>query len=294
MDKDEDILISDFIPFSRARDSDGWRWRTETAVNENESKDKGIKIKRSSGVNSRTFHRDPIGALPSATSSIRISGTGSDTCEYEYGGNINTVGVEKSKGYKKSMRETTRILQQAELRVDYMGKKRKLDELEDKTVYKHWPLQEPAMQYLDELKREWEGKGKRKRGDEDESNSGSGCGDGDGVEKKHDDTLLTSSSSSVSSLWSLEPRIFAVEKSATGKRKYIVCHLGRFMHHYWRYCEPSRRHYYELIREGTPCRLYFGETISMQGTRSYIVQSSISSIFLVPFHLYDFNVCLAF
>ena len=63
-------------------------------------------------------------------------------------------------------------------------------------------------------------------------------------------------------LWALEPRIFAVEKSGTGKRKYIVCNLGRFMDHYWRKCELfASKHYYELIRENTPCRLYFGELI---------------------------------
>jgi len=60
-----------------------------------------------------------------------------------------------------------------------------------------------------------------------------------------------------SPLWSMEPRIFAVERAAGGKRKYICAHLGRFMHHYWRECDPSARHYYELIRDGDPCRLYF-------------------------------------
>ena len=59
-------------------------------------------------------------------------------------------------------------------------------------------------------------------------------------------------------LWCMEPRIFAVEKSTTGKRFYIVAQLGRFMDHYWRVCNPTTRHYYEVIRENTPCRLYFG------------------------------------
>ena len=60
-------------------------------------------------------------------------------------------------------------------------------------------------------------------------------------------------------LWCMEPRSFAVEKSTTGKRYYVVAHLGRFMDHYWRSCHPTSRHYYEVIRENTPCRLYFGE-----------------------------------
>lgn len=59
-------------------------------------------------------------------------------------------------------------------------------------------------------------------------------------------------------LWSMEPRIFALETSSSGKRKYIVGNLGRFMNHYWRKSDRLNRHYYELIRENTPCRLYFG------------------------------------
>ena len=58
-------------------------------------------------------------------------------------------------------------------------------------------------------------------------------------------------------LWSMEPRIFAEETSATGKRKYVVGHLGRFVQQYWRERDPRNRHCYELIREGTPCRMYF-------------------------------------
>jgi hypothetical protein len=60
-----------------------------------------------------------------------------------------------------------------------------------------------------------------------------------------------------SPLWSMEPRIFSTEKSNTGKRKYVVGQLGRFMDLYWRKADPNQRHYYELIRENTPCRLYF-------------------------------------
>lgn len=59
-----------------------------------------------------------------------------------------------------------------------------------------------------------------------------------------------------SPLWSMEPRIFSSEKSGTGKRKYVVGHLGRFLDLYWRKVDPQHRFYYELIRENTPCRLY--------------------------------------
>ena len=62
-------------------------------------------------------------------------------------------------------------------------------------------------------------------------------------------------------LWCMEPRMFAVEKSAAGTRKYMVGHLGRFLDYFWRKCDPKHRHYYELIREKTPCRLYFGMNI---------------------------------
>ena len=64
---------------------------------------------------------------------------------------------------------------------------------------------------------------------------------------------------SSSSLWSMEPRLFAMETSVGGRRRYISGHLGRFMDRYWRECDVDSRHYYELIREGVPCRLYFGE-----------------------------------
>jgi hypothetical protein len=58
-------------------------------------------------------------------------------------------------------------------------------------------------------------------------------------------------------LWCMEPRIFSTEKSGQGKRKYIVGHLGRFLDQYWRKSDRLHRHYYELIKERTPCRLYF-------------------------------------
>lgn len=57
-------------------------------------------------------------------------------------------------------------------------------------------------------------------------------------------------------LWSLEPRIFATER-CQGKRKYLVGHFGRIADWYWRKSTPTSRHLYEVIREATPCRLYF-------------------------------------
>ncbi|KAL7560945.1 hypothetical protein ACA910_022433 [Epithemia clementina (nom. ined.)] len=57
-------------------------------------------------------------------------------------------------------------------------------------------------------------------------------------------------------LWSMEPCIWAWEISATGKRKYVVGHLGRCMELYWQKTLAENRHGYELIRENIPCRLY--------------------------------------
>ena len=62
-------------------------------------------------------------------------------------------------------------------------------------------------------------------------------------------------------LWCMEPRLFACETTLKGKRRYISTHLGRFMDHYWRECDVYNRHYYELIKENSPCRLYFGELV---------------------------------
>jgi len=68
---------------------------------------------------------------------------------------------------------------------------------------------------------------------------------------------------SLSPLWSLEPRLFAMETAMKGKRRYISTHLGRFMDHYWRECDVYNRHYYELIKENSPCRLYFGKCLKL-------------------------------
>ena len=75
----------------------------------------------------------------------------------------------------------------------------------------------------------------------------------------HGDTTLFTTA-----LYSMEPRIFCQEKSNTGQRKYWVGHVGRFMDHYWRKTSPEARHYYELIKEQTPCRLYFDLEFSKQ------------------------------
>jgi len=74
-----------------------------------------------------------------------------------------------------------------------------------------------------------------------------------------DDAAAIIATKSCSTLWSFEPRLFAMETSVRGRRRYLSGHLGRFVDRYWRECDVGSRHYYELIKEGSPCRLYFGE-----------------------------------
>ena len=123
-----------------------------------------------------------------------------------------------------------KALYDANYRVERQGFKSKYEEFQKETCYNEWPLQDLALKNLDELLQSQKNR-----------------------QAKGDDSLL----------WSYEPRIFALEKSGQGKRRYVVAHLGRFIHHYFRSCDASARHYYELIREETPCRLYFGKPFSL-------------------------------
>jgi hypothetical protein len=131
-----------------------------------------------------------------------------------------------------------RTLCEADSRVKRSSFKSKYEDFEQMTTFKEWPLQDLALKNLDELL------------EFDKEKNGTS-----------DDSLL----------WSQEPRIFALEKSGQGKRRYVVAHLGRFVHHYFRQCDASARHYYELIREGTPCRLYFGKTYPIINKHIFIV-----------------------
>mmetsp|Transcript_3699 Transcript_3699/g.4361 ORF Transcript_3699/g.4361 Transcript_3699/m.4361 type:complete len:635 (-) Transcript_3699:99-2003(-) len=79
----------------------------------------------------------------------------------------------------------------------------------------------------------------------------------DGITTTSTTTTISSLKQQDSLYFSLETRLFAFEQSGSGTRKYVVAHLGRFLQKYWMDCEILNRHYYELIREGTPCRLYF-------------------------------------
>ena len=76
------------------------------------------------------------------------------------------------------------------------------------------------------------------------------------VDDRAETELNPHQNQNASPLWSLEPRIFATEKG-NGKRKYLVGEFGRIADWYWRKTAPASRHLYEVIREGSPCRLYF-------------------------------------
>jgi hypothetical protein len=52
-------------------------------------------------------------------------------------------------------------------------------------------------------------------------------------------------------------RVFAEETSADGRRKFIITTPSK-MWAVYQQLKDSERHYYEIIREGRPCHLYFG------------------------------------
>lgn len=57
-------------------------------------------------------------------------------------------------------------------------------------------------------------------------------------------------------------RTFAVETAATGQREFIVTSAQRFWDHYT-LLTIQQRHHYEIIRQATPCNLYFGECLQL-------------------------------
>ena len=162
------------------------------------------------------------------------------------------------------------------------GKIEHKQQLEDKrkafkqvTQLKTWPLQDMAMEHLDHLIHNNGKSGSQFHGGDYLSSESSSSVSSVEASKRHHssspgkknaaNTRLQKyletfelekdkPSAEVEPLWSQEPRIFATEK-AQGKRKYLVGHFGRIADWYWRKANP--KHLYEVIRENTPCRLYF-------------------------------------
>lgn len=73
----------------------------------------------------------------------------------------------------------------------------------------------------------------------------------------HETLLLSKEESNQDILYSMEPRLFAIEYNTSGKRRYIASHYGRFVHQYILETPTKNRHYYELIQHAQNCRLYF-------------------------------------
>ena len=73
----------------------------------------------------------------------------------------------------------------------------------------------------------------------------------------HETLLLSKEKSNQDILYSMEPRLFAIEYNTSGKRRYIASHYGRFLHQYILETPTKNRHYYELIQHAQNCRLYF-------------------------------------
>lgn len=159
------------------------------------------------------------------------------------------------KTFHKSLpsNQMKKTLKRARQSADCYNLKERFKAFKEVTMIQEYPLQELALRALEDLQLEFEKLERKKDG---YTTTTIDCvGD---RSSEHDIRSDDDDDDDDDALWSMEPRIFAIEKLG-GKRKYIVCHLGRFMHRYWRHCEPSNRHYYELIKESTPCRLYFGE-----------------------------------
>ncbi len=260
-----------FIPFSSAKVK---KWR---ACNDNDD----IKPNVSSEIPCHVRDDNHLNTAINSNSKQKSYGLNakqfhlSSSCLLrEKDSNQNTNSMNNQ---KKIDKQTKQLLSGTRIRVDYNDLKMKYSAFVKITDFKYYPIQETAFIHLDELHK-------------DESKTKSQCtgnyNDGQDITDINDaiiqqknkrqrlDSIQSHATESVndvtftchsnfkrshSPLWSLEPRIFAIETSSTGKRKYLVCHLGRFMHHYWRFCESYAKHHYELIREGTPCRLYFGE-----------------------------------
>ena len=229
-----------FIPYSSTRDGN---WRTSTNNNEQNIKSRyryykeneNTNDKNKRKLNNKKSHQE-YGLDPKRFHSLS---------HYEHNQreskDSNNYTLHSSESKKVLDKETKIILQQARKRVGFNQLKKRFDNFKCNTEFKNWPIQQPALEHLDEMIKS---RNERKL---------------DPMNYKQDIDHGIDMNDIESPLWSTEPKIFAVETSSTGKRKYLVCQLGRFMHHYWRFCEPCARHHYELIREDTPCRLYFGK-----------------------------------
>lgn len=233
-------------------------WREDDDATNKENKSKSSPLK-SLGIDPEKFHRKRF----------------SDPKEQQ-------IAVELQEKIEKSLLSQEKLNHRERLEAQ-----RK--EFRHVTTLKTWPLQEMAMEHLDHLLDGKHSISQFHGGDYLSSESSSSTGSAAQGGKRRQTTNMASPSSSparrkgdlqqpqheqqtyddevcrtslddndssqvTGPLWSKEPRIFATEK-AHGKRKYLVGHFGRIADWYWRKC--VNKHLYEVIRERTPCRLYF-------------------------------------
>jgi hypothetical protein len=72
--------------------------------------------------------------------------------------------------------------------------------------------------------------------------------------------------------------VFAFEQeSFHGGRKYLVCAYNDFWRHYKRLPE-NERHFYELIREGTPCCLYFDLEYKKELNKDLVTEELVDTL----------------
>lgn len=198
-------------------------------------------------------------------------------------GTQKSMGISPNKFHRKRHstpkheKEATELKKTIETNLLSREKQEHKEELENHrkefrliTSLKTWPVQGMAMEHLDHLQEGRLSLSQFHGGDYLSSESASSSGSATETNKRRLDIGSPMSSSkptdvqlelarekfhaSDEPLWSLEPRIFATEK-AQGKRKYLVGHFGRVADWYWRKC--VNKHLYEVIREKTPCRMYF-------------------------------------
>jgi Herpesviridae UL52/UL70 DNA primase len=191
---------------------------------------------------------------------------------------LSTTTDNKTVPEWKQTLEHNLLIQQHEHHTQQLEQRRKTFRMQ--TQLKTWPLQDMAMEHLDHLlgrksSAAFHGgdylsaesstsvssmEASRPRLNEKVATAPvtpTASGEANTRNDNHDptDPPMTTTTTTTSPLWSLEPRIFAIEKSQ-GKRKYLVGQFGRIADWYWRKAVPPR-HLYEVIREGTPCRMYF-------------------------------------
>lgn len=153
---------------------------------------KSVKKQRSSGISAKSFH---------AAKETSMNGSTSTSFEKQ-ADDEKKITAERSLSMKRTkymIQEARKLVKSHEKSIMHSSLRTQFQSFCYISYYQQFPIQEPALKALDELlssssKSNWHSK---------------------------------NSISEDSLMWSMSPRIFAIETSNTGKRKYIVCHLGQ-------------------------------------------------------------------